>query len=228
MFCDPGIGAVSGALCLADKKDAVGRSFSSYWDLEMKIRRSESLIHSVIGLTGAICAIRKHLYEELPENTILDDVLIPMRIAAKGYRIAYNSMAVAYDDAPIEYGRELKRKIRTLTGNFQLLTLMPELLSIRKNKLFFQFFSHKVTRLLAPLFIVALFVSNLCLWEGVYIYPLIGQAVFYGIAVAAFVVKGIGQKSSLFSIPLTFVMLNYAVFAGFMNFVRKRRDVWVR
>lgn len=226
-FADPEVGAVSGALDLEKNPDAVGKSFSSYWDLEKWIRKSESRIHSVMGLTGAVCAIRKELYEPMPEGTILDDVMISMRIALKGRRVVFDETAVACDDAPIEYGRELRRKIRTLTGNFQLLSFMPELLSVRKNKFLFQYFSHKITRLLAPVFMAALFISNLFIVEGIYLYTLAGQLGFYGLALAGLLMGDRVKRHAYLTVPCTFMILNYAVCMGFVNFIRKRRDVWV-
>lgn len=226
-FADPEVGAVSGALELEKDPDAVGKSFSSYWDLEKWIRKSESRIHSVMGLTGAICAIRKELYEPMPEDTILDDVMIAMRIALKGRRVVFDETATACDDATIEYGRELRRKIRTLTGNFQLLSFMPELLSVRKNRFLFQYFSHKITRLLAPVFMAALLISNLFLIEGFYLYTLAGQLGFYGLALAGLLMGNKVKRHAFLTVPCTFMILNYAVCMGFINFIRKRRDVWV-
>lgn len=163
----------------------------------------------------------------MPEGTILDDVIIPMRIMRKGYRVVFDEEAVAYDDAPIEYGRELKRKIRTLTGNFQLLALMPGLLSVVDNKFFFQFFSHKITRLLSPLFIMALLASNILVHEGVYLLTLAGQVSFYILAFMGILMKDRVKQFPYLSMPRTFLVLNYAVCVGFANFIRKKIDVWV-
>ncbi len=226
-FSDYEVGAVSGAMFLDRVEDGVGKSFSSYWDLEKLVRRSESRIHSVIGITGAIGAIRKHLFRPIPDETILDDVYIPMRIALSGYRVVYDDEAVAYDDAAIEYDREMKRKVRTLTGNFQLLALMPELISIRGNRLFWQYFSHKIARLLAPVFLFLLFVSNLVISEGLFAWIFAGQVVFYGTAVGGYFMHERVKAHRLICLPLTFVILNCAVCLGFINFVRKRTDVWV-
>ena len=226
-FADPSVGAVSGALYLDGKHDAVGKSFSSYWDYEKWIRKSESDFYSAIGLTGAVSAIRRELYQPMPEGVILDDLMIPMRISMQGYRVIFDEKAIAFDDATIEYGRELKRKIRTLSGNFQLLSFMPELLSIRKNKCWFQYCSHKITRLLAPLFVGGLLVSNLFVREGIYLFTLIGQILFYSLACVGILTKDLVKKHPLLSVPRTFIMLNYAVCAGFAKFVARRDNVWI-
>jgi cellulose synthase/poly-beta-1,6-N-acetylglucosamine synthase-like glycosyltransferase len=226
-FADPMIGAVSGELFLKSEIDTVGESFSSYWDYEKWIRKNESSIGSVIGVTGAVCGIRRYLYDPIPENTILDDLMIPMRIIFKGYRVIYDENGIAYDDAPIEYERELKRKCRTLTGNFQILSMMPEILSIRKNNLFWQYFSHKICRLLAPLFIILLLISNMFIANGIFLYLLAGQITFYILAFAGLVLKGQVKRHACLAMPTTFIMLNYAVCVGFMNHIRRKKDLWI-
>jgi len=150
-----------------------------------------------------------------------------MQISLSGYRVVFDDSAIAYDDASIEYGREMKRKIRTLTGNFQLLALMPELLSPRKNRLFWQYFSHKISRLLAPVFLVFLFVSNFFIAEGLFTWLFAGQVFFYGTAIGGYFLQERVKDNQLLCLPLTFVLLNCAVCLGFINFVRKRTDVWV-
>ncbi|MFB3926462.1 MAG: glycosyltransferase family 2 protein [Syntrophales bacterium] len=226
-FHDPAVGAVSGELFLKGSRDAVGRSFASYWDLEKWVRKSESKIHSVIGLTGAVCAIRKKLFEPLPECAILDDVIIPMRILLKGHRIIFDEKAVAYDEAPLEPARELSRKIRTLTGNFQILKLMPMILSPRHNPFFFQYFSHKITRLMAPLFTGMMFLSNLFLTDGIYLGLLVGQVLFYVTALTGIVHTSRQSRNSYLFVPAAFLLLNFAVIKGFLNTVQGREDVWV-
>ncbi|MDD5233313.1 MAG: glycosyltransferase family 2 protein [Syntrophales bacterium] len=226
-FNDPSVGAASGALVLTGRKEKGGYSYASYWSVEKWIRKSESRIHSVIGLTGAVSAIRRELYEDLPEGTLLDDVMTPMRIALKGRRIVFDERAVAYDDADIKSPKELKRKIRTLTGNFQLLRAMPELMSPLKNPLFIQFFSHKVTRLLAPLFILALFLSNLLAWGGIYSWLMIGQAGFY-LAALYGLNPDRRRFSTLLSFPAAFLIMNYVVVKAFLNSVSGRETVWAR
>jgi cellulose synthase/poly-beta-1,6-N-acetylglucosamine synthase-like glycosyltransferase len=226
-FHDPSVGAVSGALVLTGRKERGGHSFASYWSLEKLIRKSESRIHSVVGLTGAVSAVRRDLYEELPEGTILDDVMIPMKIALKGYRIVFEERALAYDDAEIDPNRELKRKIRTLTGNFQLLQRMPALLSWRKNPLFFQYFSHKITRLIAPLFMVALLLSNMLASGALYSLFMYAQAGFYLVAL-----YGLYPNKyffpRLFSFPAAFLLMNYAVLKAFYNSVSGTERVWTK
>ena len=145
-FADPDVGAVSGELLLESASaDALG----IYWKIEKVVRKLESATGSVVGVTGAIYAIRRELYTEIPPGTILDDVFIPMNVARMGKRVVFQPSAIARDRLFNEKGKEFSRKVRTLTGNYQLLRLAPWLLS-PSNPLLFRFISHKLLRLLVP------------------------------------------------------------------------------
>jgi len=129
-FADPTIGAASGELLLetasgAPSPDGLG----IYWKIEKTIRKLESASGSVVGVTGAIYAMRRELYMEIPAGTILDDVFVPMNVVRQGKRVIFQPSAIARDRLFGEKGKEFSRKTRTLTGNYQLLRIAPWLLS---------------------------------------------------------------------------------------------------
>jgi len=168
-FADESVGAVPGELVLLDE---CGReasdSLGAYWRYEKKVRSMESDIHSLPGATGAIYAIQRELFEPLASETILDDVVTPMRIVLKGKRSIFDPAARAYDAASPGAQKEYERKARTLAGNYQLFARMPELLAPWSNPIFVQLISHKLCRLLVPYCLAALLVANLCLPYGLY------------------------------------------------------------
>ena len=169
-FADDTVGAATGELLLLDRSQGEAKSdVGIYWRYEKAIRSLETEIHSVLGATGAIYAIRRELYRDIPEDTLLDDVLIPMRIVLGGKRAVFDTAAKAYDEVACCPQAEYGRKVRTLAGNYQLLTQMPHLLIPGVNPVFFQFISHKAGRLLVPYALVALFASNLFLLHGFYL-----------------------------------------------------------
>ena len=184
-FCDPEVGSASGELVLLDEN---GREASDglgiYWRYEKWMRALEAEIHSMMGATGAIYAIRREFYQPLPPDTILDDVVVPMGIVLRGKRAVFDGAARAYDrisaSPEIEYGR----KVRTLMGNFQILTTMPALLSPVHNPVWLQFMSHKVARLLVPYFLVVLFVANAFALERPYLWLFAAQSCWYLMAAA--------------------------------------------
>ncbi len=150
-FRDPGVGAVSGELRL-EGSDAseIDVEMGAYWHYEKLIRRMESETGSVIGVTGAVYAMRAELFEPLPIGTILDDLLTPMRVVQKGYRVLFEPRAVAIDQFSETMAAEKRRKIRTLAGNWQLIGLQPDLFSPATNPYWWRLLAHKFSRLLVP------------------------------------------------------------------------------
>jgi poly-beta-1,6-N-acetyl-D-glucosamine synthase len=149
-FADPQVGAASGALVYASAEGAAQKGAESYWGYEKFIRECESRFWAVPGATGALYAIRRELCEPIPENTLVDDVLIPMRAVLGGFRCIFEPAARVFDLPSVNYGQENLRKRRTLAGIWQMWRLEPKIYSIRANPIGFQWISHKFLRLLTP------------------------------------------------------------------------------
>lgn len=179
-FADESVGAVSGELVLRDSDNQEsGEGVGLYWRYEKALRMLESDIHSVAGATGAIYAIRRELYEELPSDTLLDDVLTPLRIVLKGKRALLDPEAKAYDSVACCPLAEYGRKVRTLSGNYQLLKQCSESLLPWRNPIWVQFVSHKLGRLLVPWALLVLFTTNLFMLRGFYLMTFSLQAAWY-------------------------------------------------
>jgi poly-beta-1,6-N-acetyl-D-glucosamine synthase len=189
-FADPTIGAVSGELLFVDEHQRPQMSgVGFYWRYEKWLRRAESAVHSTCGATGALYAIRRSLFFPIPAGLVLDDVLIPMRAPLAGYRTIFDSSAQVYDKIAGNSDAEFVRKVRTLYGNYQLVSLEPRLLSPVRNPIFIQFFSHKVCRLMAPFCLIALLVSNLFLLSGIYLFFFLMQIGWYLLATAGYLLN---------------------------------------
>ena len=183
-FADETVGAVSGELLLMDESQQEATTeVGLYWRYEKALRSMESEIHSIAGATGAIYAIRRELYEELPEDTILDDVLTPLRIVLRGKRTVFEPEAKAYDSVACCPLAEYRRKVRTLCGNYQLLASLPQAVSPWRNPIFIQFVSHKLGRLVVPWALLVLFFTNLFMLRGIYAITFSLQAAWYAFAV---------------------------------------------
>ena len=229
-FADPDVGAASGELMLGDPTSGeTGKGMGLYWRMEKKIRELESASGSVAGATGAIYCARRRLLDAspLPEGTILDDVLLPMQIVRKGSRVIFDSRARAWDSPDLGEGREFSRKVRTLSGNYQLLQLAPWLLS-SQNAIRFEFVSHKLSRLVVPFALLALLIASMFLPQPLYRAALGAQLAFYALSLAALAGVKIGPLSRIADPARTFVVLNSAAMVAFINFVTGRKAVWVR
>lgn len=181
-LADPTVGAVSGELQMENVRSGFAQGVDAYWRYEKLIRLSESRSGSAVGVTGALYAMRRELFVPLPAGTVLDDVLIPMRVAAAGYRVVFEPRALAWDQPSQQPAEERRRKIRTLAGNYQLIQLAPWLLAPWRNPLWLRFVSHKLLRLLAPWLLLALTLTSAVLATRHVLYALMLIALLAGAA----------------------------------------------
>jgi cellulose synthase/poly-beta-1,6-N-acetylglucosamine synthase-like glycosyltransferase len=223
-FADPTVGGVTGELMLIeDDGRGIGEGVGLYWRYEKWIRRNESAIHSTLGATGAIYALRRSLWQPLPPGTLLDDVLAPMHAVLAGSRVVFEPGARAYDRVSTDAATEWRRKVRTLAGNYQILAQEPRLLVPGLNPVWWQYVSHKVGRLVVPYALVVLIVTSAALAGEAPIYT---ASLASLVAIAALAVSGWLQvRARAARIAFTFVMLNSAAVAGLVALARRRR-VW--
>ncbi|HLZ39529.1 MAG TPA: glycosyltransferase family 2 protein [Candidatus Sulfotelmatobacter sp.] len=227
-FADPDVGCVSGELMLGDPVQGESeKGLGMYWRVEKKIRELESASGSVIGATGAFYAARRELLSPVPDKIILDDVYIPLSILRRRKRVLFDARARAWDAPDLGSSREFARKVRTLSGNYQLVQLAPWSLTA-ENPERFQFVSHKLLRLFSPFALAALLVSSFFLPQPIYRVALIAQLVLYGLSLTAFTSLALGPLTRVADAALTFVVLNTAALVAFANFVTGRKVAWTR
>ena len=226
-LADPQVGCVSGELMLGDpEKGETSEGLGFYWRVEKRIRELESASGSVVGATGAFYAIRRNLLMPLRPETILDDVYLPMQAARHGFRVVFDSRARAWD-SDLGAAREFARKVRTLSGNYQLLQLAPWLLT-SANPIRFEFVSHKLLRLIVPFALAGTAVASAMLHTPLYRAALVLQVVFYGLSGLAIAQVKKGPLARMADAVLTFVVLNTAAVVALANFVSGRKAAWIR
>ena len=225
-FADPEVGCASGELMLGDPQAGEScKGMGLYWRIEKKIREMESASGSVVGATGAIYAARRELLVPVPSRTILDDVYLPMHVAKQGFRVVFDSRAHAWDMVYLGEQREFSRKVRTLSGNYQLLQLAPWLLT-GKNPLRFEFISHKLLRLIMPFALALTLLSSALIHRTIYLLALVGQVAFYGVALLAIAKVKLGPLTRIADPASTFVRLNVAALVAFMRFFSGQSIAW--
>lgn len=153
---DPRLGAVSGALHTTKSQPGGVRGSVGdwYWRYERRLRSLEARVHSPVGVTGAVYAMRRECWSPLPAGLILDDLFTPMRLVLNGYRVGFDEHAVATDSRQFAPAAEYRRKARTLTGVLQLCVWLRPVLNPVRNPIWLQFVSHKLLRLLTPYLIL--------------------------------------------------------------------------
>ena len=227
-FVDPEVGAVSGKLMLGDPVTGeTGRGMGLYWQIEKHVRELEAAAGSVVGATGALYAVRREFVVDVPPETILDDVFIPMNVARQGLRVVFDERARAWDRPDLGTHREFRRKVRTLTGNCQLLQLAPWLLR-KENPLRFEFISHKLIRLVVPFALVLALAASAFLPGPFYRAAFWIQLGFYGLSLLGSTRWNLGPFSRLSDAAYTFVALNAAALVAFANFVTGRKTIWMQ
>jgi biofilm PGA synthesis N-glycosyltransferase PgaC len=227
-FADASVGCVSGELMLGDPEGGESsRGMGLYWRVEKKVRELESLSGSTIGATGALYAARKALLVEFPTDLILDDVFLPMSVIRQGFRVVFDPRARAWDQADLGSGREFWRKVRTLSGNYQLVEAAPWLLS-RENPSRWDFVSHKLLRLVVPFALAGLLLSSGWLSGPFFLTCLVAQIGFYTLSLLAAIPARLGVVGRVADAALTFVLLNTAALVAFRNFALGRKTAWGR
>jgi cellulose synthase/poly-beta-1,6-N-acetylglucosamine synthase-like glycosyltransferase len=227
-FVEESVGCASGELMLGDSATGeAAQGMGVYWRVEKKIREWESASGSVVGATGALYAVRRSLLVPVPEDTILDDVFLPLHAAQKGARVVFDDRARAWDSPDLGSRREFRRKVRTLTGNYQLLQLAPWLLS-GKNPLRFRFISHKLMRLAVPFALAVMLGSSLAAPGVFYHAAFLAQLFFYALALLTFSRVQRGPLAWMGDAVLTLIVLNTAAVVACAHFFTGRKEVWVR
>lgn len=234
-YQDPTTGGVSGEKRISLRKDsgvaATGEGL--YWKYESFVKQLDAELYTVTGAAGELFSIRTDLWEELPENIILDDFLISTRINLRGYRIAYEPAAYASELPSTSIHEEKKRKIRISAGAFQAMVLLKPLFNIFRHPiLFFQFLSHRILRwTLTPICLPILFITNIVILlssrNQFFLYFLLAQVIFYGMGVIGVYSKSSAIYSKIFRICYYLLFMNYSVYLGFFRFIRGRQSaIW--
>ncbi|MFA6082931.1 glycosyltransferase family 2 protein [Mucilaginibacter sp.] len=234
-YADRTVGAVAGEkrVQIDANADASAAGEGFYWKYESALKKWDSELYSVVGAAGELFSVRRKLYEDVPADTILDDFMISMLIAEKGYRIIYEPDAYALENASENVTEELKRKIRIAAGGIQsILRLKPLLFSFKYPILSFQYVSHRVLRwTVTPFFLIIAFLTNLALalaGDGVF-YQLmfVAQVAFYLSAILGFILEKRQLRIKVLFIPYYFCVMNYAVLMGIIRyFTKKQSSMW--
>ncbi len=231
------VGCVAGEKRIVEQaaEAAAGAGEGLYWKMESWIKQKDWELNSAVGAVGELFAIRTELFDDVEPDTLLDDFIISLRIAQKGYKIAYAPNAWAEETASLNVKEELKRKIRISAGGIQTIFRLKSLLNPFKMKILsWQYFSHKVLRwALAPASLFILVFVNFLLvykqqrWElsNFYLIVFYLQLFCYIVAVVGWYFENRKIRLKLFFVPYYFVMINYASIRGIFRYFKGKQSV---
>ena len=229
-FQDPHVGAVAGEKRIETegREAAAGAGEGLYWKYESFLKKLDTELYSVVGAAGELFAVRTHLFGEVENDTLLDDFMVSLRVAAKGFRVIYEPHAYASERPSFSIQDEMKRKIRIASGGFQSIARLGFLWNIfRYGLLSFQYISHRAMRwAVAPFCLPLIFFINVILFftqpipQNLSIYSLFmwGQVVFYLMAIIGYNLENKKIRVKLLFVPFYFSFMNYCAIKGYFNY----------
>lgn len=149
-FCDPKIGAVSGRVILVETAPAIGGGEQGYYSIEWDLQERESELYSMVGADGAMYAFRRELFAPCPDDTLIEDLVIPMSMVRRGFRVMFAPGAVGWEQGARSAREEFARRVRIAAGAAQALVRGSGWPSGAPAVFWWIFLSHKLLRWLSP------------------------------------------------------------------------------
>lgn len=235
-YSNPVVGGVSGEKKVEQMPGSIVKGENLYWRYESELKKLDSAFHTVVGAAGELFSIRKALYSMVPEQIILDDFYISLKVCEKNYLVKYEPEAYATEKPSFSMKDERTRKIRISAGAFQAMTYFRDLLNpVKYGRLSFQYLSRRVFRwVVCPLALPLILIYNVLLVvfkiNPMVLYQIVlgVQVFFYVLAILGWLLKesGIG-KSKFFYVPYYFSFMNLSVWFGFFRYINGRQSaIW--
>lgn len=231
-FLDPAVGSVCGRLVLTDP--ASGRNADGlYWRYETFLKQCEAKLDALLGSNGAIYAFRRADYVPMPDDTIVDDFVVPLLMRMhNGRSIVYETTAVAYEETADDVRGEFRRRARIGAGGFQAIALLWPLMHPRWGWLAMAFVSHKALRWLCPFALAAMLLASAAaaaLGSGWMAAVLAAQLAFYVFSILVqWLPARFGRMRPLRLVTL-FTGMNAALAVGFWRWTQGiRSGAWER
>jgi cellulose synthase/poly-beta-1,6-N-acetylglucosamine synthase-like glycosyltransferase len=230
---DAKVGGVAGEKKILQRgKDAAAAAGEGlYWKYESFLKKLDSDLYTTVGAAGELFSVRKSLFEQAPEGTIIEDFVQSLKLVINGYVVRYEPNAYAAEAPSASIKDEMKRKVRICAGAFQAMILLKELFNVfRFPVASFQFVSHRILRWTAcPVALILLLISNIlivAMGGGVfYQVVLVLQALFYIMGITGWIYASRDIKLKAVYIPFYFLFMNLSVFMGFSRFLRNKQTV---
>lgn len=224
-FADPTVGCVSSEDRIIGK-DGKPSGEGFYVQYEMWLRRLETKVNSLVGLSGSFFAARKSVCKDFSGDmqsdfrTLLNSVKMGLRGVCDPNALGYYRDIARQDQ---EFGRKVRTVLRGMTVYFQHM----EFLNIFRYGIFsYQYFCHKLLRWLVPVFLFSLLLSNFILSSKHILFMIIFaiQILFYGMAIFGLTIPYFTSHSVL-KVPAYFLSVNISIFVAWWRYLRGHRVV---
>ncbi len=235
-YKNPMVGGVSGEKKVIDLAGSTVRGESFYWRYESGLKKLDASFYTIVGAAGELFSIRRMLYEAVPEDVILDDFYVSLKVCEKGYQVKYEPTAFAMEKPSLTMHDEAERKKRISAGAFQSMIIFAHLMNpLRYGKLSFQYLSRRVFRwVICPLALPLIFLLNVYFYiaeitpEKLYGLIFYTQVIFYILAALGWMFAGKkAGNNKVIHIPYYFLFMNLSVWYGFFRFIKGRQSaIW--
>jgi cellulose synthase/poly-beta-1,6-N-acetylglucosamine synthase-like glycosyltransferase len=224
-FGDPKVGGVAGNQIY--RTEGSGGSSSdgerAYWNFDRMLKQFQGKSGNTLAATGAIYAIRRSLFEPIPDG-VSDDLFTSTGVIVRRYRLVFAPEAIAYEPVAATSQVEFGRKVRVIMRSWKAFGFRRELLNPFQYRFYaIQLFSHKILRYLVVFPLLTLFLVSPFLWKAGFLYQIatIAQVVFYTCSVVGLLLNGtrFGRKK-IFTIPFYFCMVNAASLVAMISVLR--------
>ncbi|MEA1873787.1 MAG: glycosyltransferase [Bacteroidota bacterium] len=212
------------------QKEGISFQEKSYISREVFIKQHESVLWgSMMGPFGGCYAIKKSLFHNVPNNYLVDDFFICMKVLEQNKKTVNNLDAKVFEDVSNNLQDEFHRKIRIATGNFQNLTHFKHLLWPFWEGKAFAFMSHKALRWLGPFFLIFIIISLtiLAFHNTFYLILAIGTFIIITLPFYDFLLKKNEIHNVILRFTTHFFTMNLALLIGFFrNLKGVKTNVW--
>jgi len=236
-FADKQVGCVAGEKRVKKSDNSTsGEGEGLYWKYESLLKKIDSKLWTCVGAAGEIFAIRKNLWGDgVAQNTLIEDFVVSMKVAEKGYRVIYEPDAYAEEEPTLDMNEEYIRRRRIAAGGFQAIVILKSLFNIFKYRILsFQYISHRVLRWAVVPFIIPLaLILNIYLlktgWFYLYFLTLLVQVSFYIFALLGYILEKQKKKVKIFNIPYVLFVMNYSAYVGLKRYLTgEQKVIWER
>jgi cellulose synthase/poly-beta-1,6-N-acetylglucosamine synthase-like glycosyltransferase len=226
-FADAAVGCVAGRLdYVTDIENLTGSGGRAYWDYEVRLRAGESLLGSLIGVSGCLYAVRRSAYRHIHPH-LISDFVIAMRMREQGLRTILAPDAVCFE-ATLDRGQqELAMRTRVAARTLNALVAERRFLNPTRYGLFaWQLWSHKVLRYAAPLLWLTAIGANMALaGRTPYLVLLLAQFALIAAGAVGFLLQQRGHKLGLLTRPYYFLLTNMASLIATLRYLQGQRIV---
>jgi cellulose synthase/poly-beta-1,6-N-acetylglucosamine synthase-like glycosyltransferase len=224
-FADPAVGCAAGSLVYeTTSENPTGEGGEAYWSYELGLRRAESALGSLVGVSGCLYAVRRSAYRPIAPE-LISDFVIALHLHEQGLRTVLEPAAVCFEETLAKTGQELAMRIRVAVRSINALVAERRLLNpLRYGRFAWQLWSHKALRYASPLFwIVALGTSLALAADPLYLVLFVLQELLIAAGVAGFLLQA--RRPGLLTKPYYFLLTNVASLLAILRYARGERIV---